>query len=199
VNAAFASFRQAVAALEAPFPAGTLVARDRLLADCGFLPADDAVLAITVEAPRALLTPAPDPEAISFRARLGASAMGTAAGGVAGTVAGKLLAKVLAKEAFGLAAEAAGKLVLGKAAGGLGSAAAGAGAGALAGSVVPGLGTTVGAVVGGVMGGLAIGVATDYALLELDEAVSRDDFEAQILAAIDEAEAEFRAALDGPK
>jgi hypothetical protein len=40
-------------------------------------------------------------------------------------------------------------------------------------------------------------IATDYALLALDEAASREGFEREILAAIDEAEAEFLASLGG--
>jgi phage tail tape-measure protein len=94
--------------------------------------------------------------------------------------------------------EALGKLALGKAAGWLGGAAAGAGGGALVGSVVPGLGTTVGAAVGGVVGGLGTWIATDYVLLGLEEALSRERFEAEILTAIDEAEAEFLASLATP-
>ncbi|TNC51540.1 hypothetical protein FHG66_05080 [Rubellimicrobium rubrum] len=199
VDQAFVPFRQAVATLDAPLPPDAVAARDRLLADCGFLPADDTAWVVTARTPEPPLIPAPDAEAIAFEVRIAAGGAGMVAGGIAGTVTGKLLAKVLAKEAFGLAAEAVGKVALGKVAGGLGGAATGAGAGALAGSVVPGLGTTVGAVVGGVLGGLAIGVAADYALLELEEAVSRPDFEAQILAAIDEAEAELRASLDPPQ
>jgi phage tail tape-measure protein len=79
----------------------------------------------------------------------------------------------------------------------MGGAAAGAGGGALAGSIVPVLGTTVGAAVGGVLGGVAAWIGTDYALLALDEAISREGFEAEILLAIDEAEAEFLSSL-GP-
>lgn len=195
VEEAFAGLRPAVVAAEAPLPPDMLAARDRLLADCGLLPPDDAVLQVTATAPEALLEGGADVEALALEARLAASGVGTVAGGVAGAVAGKILAKLAASEAFGLATEAVARLALGKAAGGLGGAAAGAGAGALAGSVVPGLGTTVGAVVGGVMGGLAVGVATDYALLEIEEAVSREAFEAEIMAALDAAEREFLAAL----
>ena len=194
VEAAFGPFQAAVGSLDAPLPPEALAARDRLLADCG-LPSDDIALEVTARGPETLLDLAPDMEMISFRARLTASGIGTVAGGLAGVVAGKVVAKLLAKEAFGLAAEEVAKLAVGKAAGGLGGAMAGAGAGALAGSVVPGIGTTVGAAVGGVVGGLALGVATDYALIRLDEAVSRDDFEAQILAAIDEAEADLLGRL----
>jgi hypothetical protein len=46
-----------------------------------------------------------------------------------------------------------------------------------------------------VVGGLGIGVATDWALLRLEEAISREAFEAEILAAIDAAEAEALAGL----
>jgi hypothetical protein len=192
---AFAGFRTALLALEAPLPPDALATRDRLLADCGRLPPDDAVLRVTASAPEALLVRGPDAEAIAFEARLAASGLGGVAGGVAGAIAGKVIAKLVASEVFALAAETVGKLALGKAAGGFGGAAAGAGAGALAGSVVPGVGTTVGAVVGGVLGGLAVGVATDYALLEIEEAVSREAFEAEIVAALDAAEAELLASL----
>ncbi len=198
VDEAFAPLRAAVAALDAPLPADLRTARDRLLAACGDLPSDLSAPVVTARAPGTRLALAPDQETISLKARLTASSAGSLAGGVAGAVAGKLIAKLLAKEAVGLAAEAVAKLAVGKAAGGLGGTAAGAGAGALAGSVVPGVGTTIGAVVGGVLGGLAIGVASDYALLELEEAVSRGDFEAQILSAIDEAEAEVLATLLPP-
>ncbi|TNC74212.1 hypothetical protein [Rubellimicrobium roseum] len=188
---AFADLRAAVLALEAPLPG--LAAREQLLGDCGGLPSDLTEFQVAATAPAALLDPVPVTELMTFQARLAASGVGVAAGGVAGAIAGQLVAKLMAKEAFGLAAEAVAKLAVGKAAGGLGGAAAGAGAGALAGSVVPGIGTTLGALVGGVAGGLAIGVATDYALIEIEEAVSRDAFEAEIIRSIDEAEAAFLA------
>jgi hypothetical protein len=199
VEAAFVPFRAAVASLSAPLPPGTLAARDRLLQDCGFLPQDGEVLKVTATRPESLLALLPDAETIGFRTRLAASGIGTLGGGIAGAVAGKIIAKLLAKEAFGLAAEAVAKLAVAKAAGGLGGAAAGAGAGALAGSVVPGLGTTVGAAIGGVLGGFAVGVATDYALIRVEELVSRDEFEAEIRRAIDEAEAELLGQLLPPQ
>ena len=58
---------------------------------------------------------------------------------------------------------------------------------------------SVGAVVGGVLGGLAIGVATDYALIRIEEVVSRDEFEAEILLAIDEAQTELLGQLLAPE
>ncbi len=195
MDAAFGPLHRSIAAAEAPLPADSLALRDRLLAECGLLPADDVVLRVMAAAPATLLAPGPDVTAVAFEARLAASGIGSVAGGVGGALAGKVIAKLVTSEAFGLAAEALAKLAVGKAAGGLGGAAAGAGAGALAGSVVPGLGTTVGAVLGGVVGGLAVGVATDYALIRVEEAVSREAFEAEILAALDAAEAELLASL----
>jgi len=199
VEGAFAPFRTAVAGVEAPLPPEALARRDRLLQDCGILPSDGEVLRVTATRPESLIAPAPDVETVGLRTRLAAGGIGTVAGGIAGVVAGKIIAKLLAKEAFGLAAEAVAKLAMAKAAGGLGGAAAGAGAGALAGSVVPGIGTTVGAAIGGVLGGLALGVATDYALIRVEEAVSRDEFEAEIRLAIDEAETELLGQMLPPQ
>jgi hypothetical protein len=195
---AFSPFRPAAAALDAPLPPEALAQRNRLLEDCARLPPDDADLRVTATRPGNLLALAADAEMIGLRTRLAACGIGTVAGGIAGVVGGKIIAKLLAKEAFGLAAEAVAKLAVGKAAGGLGGAMASAGAGALAGSVVPGIGTTVGAAVGGVLGGLALGVATDYALIRVEELVSRDEFEAQIMSAIDEAEADLLEQLLPP-
>jgi chromosome condensin MukBEF MukE localization factor len=47
------------------------------------------------------------------------------------------------------------------------------------------------------VGGLLVMVGTDAVLLEIEEAVSRDAFEADIRAALDEAEAETLALIDG--
>lgn len=171
--------------------------REALLGACAeaLPPPDDGVLVTLAEAPAALLTAGPSVEALDLRGRLGGAGAAGAAGGLAGALVGKAAGKLVAKEAFGLAAGALGKLALGKAAGWAGGAAAGAGGGALAGSVVPGLGTAAGAAVGGVLGGIGAWIATDYVLLGLEEALSRESFEAEIRAAIDEAEAEFLASL----
>ena len=48
-----------------------------------------------------------------------------------------------------------------------------------------------GAVVGGVLVGASIGVAVDGALLELEEALSRDDFERELVTAVQQARREF--------
>ena len=170
-------------------------ARQALLGGCGtaFLPPDHGALVTTASAPGDILLRGPSVQALDLRTRVGGASVAGGAGGLVGMAVGKLVAK----EAFGLAGEALGKLALGKAAGWMGGAAAGAGGGALAGSVVPVLGTTVGAAVGGVLGGVVAWIGTDYALLALDEAISREGFEAEILLAIDEAEAEFLTSL-GP-
>jgi hypothetical protein len=191
IEASFGPFQAAISAFEAPLPVEMLAARDRIVRDCGFLPADGSVLTIVETRPADLLQVTQSTDLLDLRTRLAASGLGAMAGGVAGVI----VAKLVAKEAFGLAAEAVAKLATVKAAGGLGGAAAGAGAGALAGSVVPGIGTTIGAAVGGVLGGLALGVATDYAMIRIEEAVSREAFEAEILMAITEAEQEFLAQL----
>ncbi len=191
VEASFEAFRAAISTLATPLPPELVLTRDRIVADCGLLPTDSAILEVTASGSAEMLNVPPDVETIGLRTRLAASGAGLMAGGVAGAI----MAKLVAKEAFGLAAEAVAKLTLAKAAGGLGGAAAGAGAGALAGSVVPGIGTTVGAAVGGVLGGLALGVATDYAMIRIEEAVSREAFEAEIRLSITEAEREFLAQI----
>ena len=117
----------------------------------------------------------------------GASGGGAAVAGGAGTIiAQKVKTKVLAKLVLKAAAKAPLKALVSK----VGSAAATAVIGAAAGSVVPGLGTAVGAV-GGAVVGLGAGVAIDGVLLELEEALSRDDFRRELVIAIQEARREF--------
>jgi len=60
---------------------------------------------------------------------------------------------------------------------------------------VPGVGTAAGAVAGGLIGGVAVGVSVDKLLIELEEAMNREKFKREILAAIEEARAEFKAGL----
>jgi phage tail tape-measure protein len=86
------------------------------------------------------------------------------------------------------------KVVASKTVGGAAAGAAGAAAGATAGTVVPGVGTAVGAVIG-FIGGLVVGVSVDKLLIELEEAISREEFKKSILSAIDEARVEFKAKL----
>ena len=107
-----------------------------------------------------------------------------AAGGITFIIVQKVTAKVLGKQVLKLAAKAPLKAAAGKLAGAVA-------AGAAIGSLVPGAGTAVGAVVGGALVGASVGIAVDGALLELEEALSRDDFERELVAAIRQARGEF--------
>ncbi len=120
-----------------------------------------------------------------------AGAGSAAAGGMTFIIVQKVTAKVLGKQVLKLAAQAPLKAAAGK----LAAAAAG---GAAIGSLLPGAGTAVGAVVGGVLVGASVGIAVDGALLELEEALSRDDFERELVAAIREARGEFADEYLGP-
>lgn len=108
---------------------------------------------------------------------------GAAAAGVAGVVTGKIVSKVVFKAAAKAVAKAAAAKV--------GGTATGAVIGAAIGGVVPFAGPIIGGVIGGVIGG----IATDAALLKLDEAINRKDFRMEILASIQQAQAEFKAKL----
>jgi hypothetical protein len=127
------------------------------------------------------------------------------AGGGAGVVAGtvttvvikKVIAKVMGKNVVKLAAKALSKVVVGKAAGSVGGAGMGATVGAAIGSVIPFVGTAAGAIIGGILGGIAVGVSVDKLLIELEEAVNREEFKQEILSAINEARNEFKANLRG--
>jgi hypothetical protein len=132
---------------------------------------------------------------VGFDERLLLSGGGAAAGLLTGAIAGKMTAKILGKSSLKLAAKGLGKLLASKAAGSTAGAGAGAATGAALGSVVPGFGTALGALVGGVIGGLALGLGVDYALLGLEEAIGREEFRSELLAAIDEAREEFLATL----
>ena len=124
---------------------------------------------------------------------LGASGGGAAvAGGVGTIIAQKVKTKILAKLVLKAAAKAPLKALVSK----VGSAAATAAIGAAAGSAVPGLGTAVGAA-GGAVVGLGAGVAIDGVLLELEEALSRDDFRRELVIAIHEARREIEDQMLG--
>ena len=115
---------------------------------------------------------------------LGAGGGGAAiAGGVGSIIAQKVTAKMLAKLVLKVAAKAPLKALLSKAAGGAISGAAGL-------SVLPGLGTAAGAA-GGAVIGIGTGIVIDGALLETEEALSRNDFRREIVTAIREARREF--------
>ena len=97
---------------------------------------------------------------------------------------------MLAKLVLKVAAKAPLKALASKAAGG-------AVAGAAAGSVLPGAGTVAGAVAGTVIG-ITTGISIDGALLEIEEALSRDDFRREIVTAIREARRDFEDEYLGP-
>ena len=124
---------------------------------------------------------------------LGASGGGTVvAGGIGTIIAQKVKTKILAKLVLKVAAKAPLKALASK----IGSAAAASAIAAAAGSAVPVLGTAVGAV-GGAVVGLGTGVAIDGALLQLEEALSRDEFRREIVIAIREARREFEDQMLG--
>ena len=118
------------------------------------------------------------------RRRVAAGAGSAAAGGITFAIVQKVTAKVLGKQVLELAAKAPLKAAAGKLAGAVAG-------GAALGSLLPGAGTAVGAVVGGALVGASLGVAVDGALLELEEALSRDDFERELAAAVRQARDEF--------
>ena len=134
---------------------------------------------------------------IRLEGRLGVSGGSSVASGVIAAstfkkiILKKITTKVATKSAFKLAAKALMKHL---AAVGLkvsAGATSGAATGAAIGSIVPGVGTAIGATVGGVVGALAVGAAVDAALLQLEEALSREDFERNLAQAIQEARLEF--------
>lgn len=134
-------------------------------------------------------------DVVGFQQRMLLSSGGAAAAGMlTSVVAGKLTGKIVAKSGFKLAAKSLSKVLAGKTLGaGLG-AGAGAATGAAIGSVIPGFGTVVGAMIGGIAGGIAVGVGVDKALIEIEEVISRAQFRADLVAAIEETRIEFSGA-----
>ena len=109
---------------------------------------------------------------------------GSAAGaGVARIVAHKVTAKMFGKSLIKVAAKAPIKALASKVG-------VGALAGGVAGTVVPIAGNAVGAVVG-ILFGIGGGIAIDGTLLKFEEALARDEFRREIVAAIREARREF--------
>lgn len=119
-------------------------------------------------------------------------------GSAAGMITAIIVGKVAGKSIFKLAVGALFKVVASKATGAVVSAGAGAATGAAVGSVVPGFGTAIGAVIGGIIGGIGAGIIVDKTLIELEAAISREKFKAEILAAINEARLEFKEKLINP-
>ncbi len=109
------------------------------------------------------------------------------AGTFAGTVAAKAMGKASIKAASKLLLKAAAKKGLGKA----GSAAAGAALGTF---IAPGLGTAVGAGIGAAVGS-AVGAGIDAALLAAEEKLTRADMRRELVDAVDESLAPYRASF----
>lgn len=172
-------------------------ARAAIFADCApALPRDDVAIVTVEERSATFLAHDLSAAAIGMETRLAAAGLsGVTAGALVGVVMAKVGAKLVAKGIFTAAAEAlvkiAGSKVISLGSGVL----IGAGTGAAGGTVVPGAGTTAGAIVGGLVGGIAVMLGVDFTLLKLDEAVSREAFDAEIMAAIDLSEAEMLSAL----
>jgi hypothetical protein len=121
---------------------------------------------------------------------LAATGTGVAvAKGLGAVVMKKTLAKVAATKSFHLAAGLLGKLAAKSAVKG-GGVLAGAGSGAALCSA-----TGPGAVVCGVVGGLIAWLVVDKVAIELDEALNREQFEADIHMAIDEQQAQLKQGL----
>lgn len=125
--------------------------------------------------------------------RLGVTA---ATSGVSGVIAAaatrQVLARVAARGTIRAAAAAIARLATIRAASSGGGVAAGAAVGGAIGSVVPGIGTAIGATVGGVIGGVSAGAGAEFLILKLEELWSREGHRDELLAAIDDAEAEIR-------
>ena len=125
--------------------------------------------------------------------RLGVTA---ATAGISGVVAAAATRQVILRLAtrgtLRTAATALARLTLIRTGSSGGGAAGGAFLGGAIGSVVPGIGTAIGAALGGAIGGLAIGAGAEYLILKLEERFSREGHRQQLLASIDEAEAEVR-------
>ena len=103
------------------------------------------------------------------------------AAGVAKAVTKKLAVKGTFKAAAKVGAKVAAKLAASRAASGVGMLVGGA-----VGSIVPIAGTTAGAIAGGAIIGLAFGVGTDALLLELDEAMNRSEFRAELVEGLNQ-------------
>jgi hypothetical protein len=170
--------------------------RGALLASCSLaLPQDDVQIVVTGTRPDTLLTSNLHIEAISLETRLAAAGLGGVSGLVSGAIMAKIAAKAITSGVFKAAAGALVKIAGSKAISLGGGILIGGGSGAAGGSVVPGVGTTAGAIVGSIAGGIAVMLGVDFTLLKLDEEISRSDFEAEIIASIDAAEAELLVQL----
>lgn len=167
-----------------------------IMAQCGTtLPADDVVLTITASRDSALVTLPVLADHLTFPERAAIAGFSGLTAGIGVAVLAKVGTKFAMSSVFKAAAAALAKIAGSKALTFLGGMGVGAVAGGAGGSVVPGAGTTVGAVLGGLAGGIAVMVGVDFTLIKLEEAVSREGFQSEIHAAIDQTEAELLTAL----
>ena len=113
------------------------------------------------------------------------------AAGVAKSVTKNLVAKGVFKAAAKAAAKVAAKMAASRAASGVGAV-----VGAVVGSIVPFVGTAAGAAVGGTIVGLAFGVGVDAILLQLDEVMTRGEFRAELVDALNMERQKILEAID---
>ncbi len=171
--------------------------RSKKLAECAIdIPRDEVEIVRTESRPAEFLETEVHLEAIDLQTRLLSASLGGVTSGIAAAaIMAKISAKAIGKPIFAVAAKTLAKIAGGKALSFGGGVLIGGGTGAAGGSIIPGAGTVVGAIAGGVAGGIAVMLGVDFALLKLDEAVSRKEFEAEIIHAIDEAESDLLAEL----
>ena len=123
----------------------------------------------------------------AVNAGIGAGAGAATGAAVSKKVVEKAVEKPFAKKLVEKITEKIGSKAAGKVAG----KAAGGAVGGVIGSIGGPVGTAIGAVAGA-----AVGVGVDYALVKLDEAQNRDEYEAEIKSAIEDARADTLAVLD---
>ena len=135
-------------------------------------------------------------EWISFNNRMRlATVVGIAGLGRGVYIGYRVASRIAAKPVFKAAVNVVIKKIIRST--GLGSGiAGGAAVGGSVGSAVPGLGTAAGTVVGGIAGGVAAWLATDYVLIKLEEYISRESFNKEIINGIHEQKTEVMRALD---
>lgn len=124
----------------------------------------------------------------------GSLAAGAVAGLATGLIVKKLSKELLEKLSVKASQKLAKKVITEAGEKVLKKSLVGAGVGTAIGTIAPGLGNFLGAVFGTVAGA-AVGVGVDFAVLKLEEAVKRDEYREEILAAIREQRQEYLAAF----
>ncbi|MEI6708714.1 MAG: hypothetical protein WCK96_16440 [Methylococcales bacterium] len=142
-----------------------------------------------------VFTPPSHRDIINIKSRMFATGTTVAIGSMTALISKKIVTKVIGKGTLKLASKFLAKVAASEIIGTGGGAAAGATAGAAIGSVVPGIGTAIGAAVGGILGGFGVGIATDAAILKLEEVYSRDNFKKEIINSIEDSRREFKESL----